>query len=457
MVAANGGSTSYYAKLTADIDFEREVNAHLPIGLTKGNKFKGVFDGQGHRIKNMIIYRPQDEAQGFFGYLQGNSPCTVKNLIIDKTCSVIALTKAAGLAGSCQNTSSTITIENCVNEANVTVSGQDAAGIIGGQNDTNPKFVIRNCVNTGNITSTNASPYAGALGCYLGNSSNTIENFINTGLITGHEGGNIGRMMGTVKGIVDVSETGDKTQGVVEELSSADITSGVLTYYMNNVAGKEVFFQTLGEDGYPLPFNTSKSVKQISISDAGYATYVAEGNVQFPSPIEAFAVVSTENNYASLSAITEAAAGDPVLVKSAEGKYCYNPAETATSPTNNLLQAATKAVVADGTQYCLANNEQGVGFYKVETGSSISAGKAYLVISGSDVKEFYPFSFDEEETDSINEELRMKNAEGVASDMRERSGNEESSEGVVYDLSGRRMLNGLKKSVYIQNGKKTVK
>ena len=204
-------------------------------------------------------------------------------------------------------------------------------------------------------------------------------------------------------------------------------------------------------------FNTSKSVKQISISDAGYATYVAEGNVQFPSPIEAFAVVSTENNYASLSAITEAAAGDPVLVKSAEGKYCYNPAETATSPTNNLLQAATKAVVADGTQYCLANNEQGVGFYKVETGSSISAGKAYLVISGSDVKEFYPFSFDEEETDSINEELRMKNAEGVASDMRERSGNEESSEGVVYDLSGRRMLNGLKKSVYIQNGKKTVK
>ena len=52
-----------------------------------------VFDGQGHRIKNMIIYRPQDEAQGFFGYLQGNAACTVKNLIIDESCSQYQLSK----------------------------------------------------------------------------------------------------------------------------------------------------------------------------------------------------------------------------------------------------------------------------------------------------------------------------------------------------------------------------
>ena len=62
----------------------------------------------------------------------------------------------------------------------------------------------------------------------------------------------------------------------------------------------------------------------------------------------------------------------------------------------------------------------------------------------------------------LNEELRVKNAEGVASDMRERSGNEEFA-AAVYDLSGRRMfnaqcstLNGLKKGIYIVNGKKVV-
>ena len=397
MVAANGGSTAYYAKLTADIDFENEVNLHLPIGKTKGNKFKGVFDGQGHRIKNMIIYRPQDEAQGFFGYLQGNASCTVKNLIIDQSCSVIALTKAAGLAGSCQNTGATITIENCVNEASVTVSGQDAAGIIGGQNDTNPRFIIRNCVNTGNITSTHASPYAGGLCCYLGNSENTIENFINLGTITGHLGGNIGRMQGSVKGIIDLSDTADKTQGIVESLTSDDIASGVLTYYANGLAGKEVFFQTLGEDSYPLPFSTSKSVKQIGVTDAGYATYVAEAAVQFPSALQAFTVVSVNDDYVLLSeAITESPIGEPVLVKGAEGKYCYNPANSAASPAINLLQTATRDIVSDGTQFCFANDEQGVGFYRLTPGSTLTSGNAYLVIQDNEAKGFFGFKPNDE-------------------------------------------------------------
>ena len=437
-VAANGGSTAHYARLTADIDFEREVNLHLPIGKTKGNKFKGVFDGQGHRIKNMVIYRPADEAQGFFGYLQGNSSCTVKNLIIDKSCSVIAYTKAAGLAGSCQNTGATITIENCVNEADVTVSGQDAAGIIGGQNDTNPRFIIRNCVNTGNITSTHASPYAGGLCCYLGNNENTIKNFINLGTVTGHLGGNVGRMMGSVTGIVDLSETADKTQGIVEGLTSDDIASGVLTYYINNVAGSEVFYQTLGEDSYPVPFSTSKSVKQISVTDTGYATYVAEADVQFPSSLQAFTVVAVNDGYVCLSeAITEAPIGEPVMVKGAEGKYCYNPVESAASPGVNLLQAATEDVVCDGTQFCLADGENGIGFYRAIVGTTPAAGKAYLSIPGDEVKPFYAFDFnDATAIRPINDEQGTIN---------------------VYNLRGQQISNSrLPQGVIILNNKKVV-
>ena len=438
MVASNGGSTSYYAKLTADIDFEHEVNLHLPIGKTKGNKFKGVFDGQGHRIKNMVIYRPLDEAQGFFGYLQGNSSCTVKNLIIDKSCSVIALTKAAGLAGSCQNTGATITIENCVNEASVTVTGQDAAGIIGGQNDTNPKFVIRNCVNTGSITSTNSEPYAGGLCCYLGNSANTIENIINIGTITGCNGGNIGRMLGNVKGIIDLSDTEEKTQGIVEELTSADITSGVLTYYINSMAGKEVFFQTLGEDEYPLPFSTSKSVKQMSLPTCGYATYVAEGNVQIPSVLQAFTVISTNNNYAQLSTpIIEVPVGEPILLKGPEGKYCYNPIASASSSAVNLLQAAVNNVVADGTQFCLADDEDGIGFYKVTPGSTIHAGKAYLIITGNEARSFYGLQLDDET--GISDLNVNYNANTL-----------------IYNLAGQR-LQKIRKGINIVNGEKVIR
>ena len=446
MVAANGGSTAYYAKLTADIDFEREVNLHLPIGKTKGNKFKGIFDGQGHRVKNMVIYRPLDEAQGFFGYLQGNSSCTVKNLIIDESCSVIAQTKAAGLAGSCQNTGATITIENCVNEASVTVTGPDAAGIIGGQNDTNPKFVIRNCVNTGNITSTNASPYAGGLCCYLGNSANTIENIINLGTIVGHDGGNIGRMSGSVKNVIDLSQTEEKTQGIVEGLSIEDISSGVLTYYINNVSGKEAFFQTLGEDAYPVPFSSRKSVRQISIPAIGYGTYVTEGNVQFPSSVEAYSVVAIEDDFVRISdPLIEAPAGEPVIVKGVEGKYCYNPVASASSPATNLLQVAAKAVVADGTQYSLADGALGIGFYRVATGTSIPAGQAYLTIAGGVTNDFYPLK--PEDATAIGE---IENGTSKV-------------DGCVYDLSGR-MHNlqsstskaQLKRGVYIINNKKRI-
>lgn len=447
MVAANGGSTAYYAKLTDDIDMERMVNLHQPIGKTKGNKFKGVFDGQGHRIRNMVIYRPQEEAQGFFGYLQGNASCTVRNLIIDESCSVTALTKAAGLAGSCQNTGATITIENCVNEASVTVSGQDAAGIIGGQNDTNPRFIIRNCVNTGNITSTNANPYAGGLCCYLGNGENNIQNFINLGTITGHLGGNIGRIMGNVKGIIDLSETEEKTQGIVEELSREDINTGVLTYHINSIAGQEVFFQTLEQDPYPLPFSSSQSVKQFSIPVAGYVTYVAEGNIQFPTSVEAYVVVNTDNGWASLSSITEAPVGEPVLLKGALGKYCYNPSSIATSPSVNLLLTANDKIISNGTQYCLSYEEQGVGFYKVTEGNIIPTGTVYLVITDNEERLFYGLD---------------PNGATVIS-----SPNSSSDGGELYNLAGQKFSllpskgerkgganSQLKKGIYIVNGSK---
>ena len=47
-------------RLMNDIDFEGIENLHSPIGPTNGKKYNGTFDGQGFRIKNMIINRPND-------------------------------------------------------------------------------------------------------------------------------------------------------------------------------------------------------------------------------------------------------------------------------------------------------------------------------------------------------------------------------------------------------------
>ena len=55
----NGGGAAFYAKLTNDIDFQNIENLHNPIGPAVGCKFKGVFDGQGHRVLlfySLLIY-----------------------------------------------------------------------------------------------------------------------------------------------------------------------------------------------------------------------------------------------------------------------------------------------------------------------------------------------------------------------------------------------------------------
>ena len=260
-VATSGGTYVAKAKLVADIDFENKVNIHAPIGPSTGAKFKGEFDGQGHRIMNMIIDQPTKEAQGFFGWLQGNSNTYIHDLIIDSSCSIKAANKAGGLAGASQNynQNATIHIENVVTGANVTVTGQDAAGIVGGESGDKANYLVRNCVNTGTITSTHQNPYVGALFCYQ--ERGTVENFINLGTINGHLGGNIGRFNGgQLINIVDLSDTQNKTQAVVEDLTTDDIASGKLAFYMNEQAGEEVFFQTLGTDEHPMPFSTSLQV-----------------------------------------------------------------------------------------------------------------------------------------------------------------------------------------------------
>lgn len=265
MVAA--GNLTINAKMMNDIDFGGVENLHNPIGPSTAQKFNGTFDGQGYRIMNLIINRPDAENQGFFGFLRGNNaPTVVKNLIIDKSCSFTAKNKVGAVTGSCQNNGTSITLENIVNEANVTaVGGTDAGALIGGQEGNSPLWTIRNCVNLGTITAaTNAdgNGYAGAIAGWMGNnSSNLIENFINLGTIVNFNGtNNIGRLSGTVKGLVDLSGTENIGQGIVDELTVEDVANGKLTYYMNGNQEVINFYQTLRTDLYPMPFATSQQV-----------------------------------------------------------------------------------------------------------------------------------------------------------------------------------------------------
>ena len=274
---AKGGDVNLQikGKLMNDIDFLGIENLHSPIGPDTGKKFNGTFDGQGFRIKNMIIERPTTDYQGFFGYLRGNIQETyVKNLIIDSSCSITGKYAVGGIAASGQNNETFIYIQNCVNEANITATGGDAGGILGSSTSNHPKWIIQNCVNTGTITATTEKPYAGGLTGWMGdNSSSRVENFINIGTIE-HYTENIWRGANiTTTNLVDLSDTGNKTQGNVLSLTANDVTSGKLAYYMNEQTNSINFYQTIGTDEYPVPFRSHSQVYKDNCGGLAFDSY----------------------------------------------------------------------------------------------------------------------------------------------------------------------------------------
>ena len=434
-VATAGGNHSG-AKLMNDIDFYSIENLHSPIGPNEQNKFNSTFDGQGYSIKNMIIERPTESNVGFFGWLRGNNaPTTVKNLVIDGSCSIHGYNRVGGITGTYQNGGSIITIENVINQATVTAEHQDAGGIFGGHQAGNPTIIIRNVLNTGTITAKNEHPYAGAICCYLGVDAATsvIENFVNLGTINGHEGGNMGRHNITnVTNLIDLSDTNPDgstaapNAGFDSGLEKTDIASGKLAYTVG-------WGQFLGVDAYPTPLSGLAPVSYVG--DAGYATlydtttgYVLNGDV------EAY-VAQFDGQFLDLVKIENVPQSTPVVLK---GGY-YNKIAYDVPAINeaNDLKGTDVDTATDGTMYVLAKVEDKVGFYKA-TGT-IPAGKAYYQ-STSGVKAFY---FDgEDDATGINAidngQWSMANGQSI------------------FNLAGQR-IQKMQKGINIINGKKVLK
>ena len=179
---------------------------------------------------------------------------------------------------------------------------------------------------------------------------------------------------------------------------------------------------------------------EVKISDAGYATFVAPWNINtFPADVEVFAAQVNKNQegFVHLESVTAIPAGEAVVLKGAEGTYTvYGTSEAVELGTENDLIAATEDVTADGTQYILAKLEGIVGFAEATPSTTIAAGKGYLVITGSDVKPFYPFAGDD--ATGIKDLNNLKDLNGV-----------------IYTVAGQRM-NKAQKGINIVNGKKVL-
>ena len=257
-----GGDNMFLnAVLTADIDMNGVT--HTPIGNSEGAKFNGQFDGQGHRILNMII-STASSYQGFFGLLRGGGT-VVKNLIIDRSCKISGGVRTGGIAGGAQtlvDASRPIQILNCGNEADITVPTNGGGGIMGASLSPHPVIHIVNCWNSGNIK---GQKECAALTGWLGDNANSrIENCYNSGVVKGMDGTNRNLFRHAnapeAKNLYDVSETAGKTQGIKDGLSRDALSDGTLCFALNGNQQEIGWWQTLGTDAAPLPLAGHKQV-----------------------------------------------------------------------------------------------------------------------------------------------------------------------------------------------------
>lgn len=179
----------------------------------------------------------------------------------------------------------------------------------------------------------------------------------------------------------------------------------------------------------------------VSVNEARYATYVPKHDVIFPDGVEAY-IGTINKKYVSLTAVKSAPKDTPVILKNT-GRYTLIPVteETLDDVSGNDLSASDKDVEATGSQYILAKPEgEEVGFYPAITGTTIPAGKAYLVSNetGPLVKAFYFVGEGETAIGSIlNSNFEIQNGE-------------------VYNLAGQK-LSKMQKGVNIINGYKVLR
>ena len=175
----------------------------------------------------------------------------------------------------------------------------------------------------------------------------------------------------------------------------------------------------------------------IAISAAGWATYCSEFALDFTDVTGLTAyTASKEGSVVKFNKVTGKVPANTGLLVS--GTTSDVPVTTGASAVENILKGVTtETVKAAGAVFVLKQGANGLGFYKNTSAFTLRANSAYL--DASDVATARAFIALEDEATGI-ENLTPTLSKG---------------EGVVLDLSGRRVAKPAK-GLYIVNGKKVV-
>ena len=187
----------------------------------------------------------------------------------------------------------------------------------------------------------------------------------------------------------------------------------------------------------------------ITIPEAGYMTYCNATNALSFAGVTAYKVSYIGATSVTLEEITEAPANTPVILNATAGTYGLDIIASAAAVTGNqLLVSDGNATTDDGNKvYALASKGEPavVGFYKVQAGVKVPAGKCYLSVAQTTAPEFLGLGGDDTTGIKAIDNSQFSQGEcGVARTIDN-----------VYDLQGRRVAQPTK-GLYIVNGKKVI-
>ena len=250
--AVNGGETAIDAYLAADIDL---TGNDIMVG-TSTNQYAGTFDGKGFKI-TYSYPAVSFNYGGLFSYVNN---ATIKNLYVEGSAVVQGIHFGA-LIGQANGT---VLVEKVV--TNVDITG-DRSGVTGdggmlGANYANTTFnYCATLGKMGNPGSSMYSPYAGwangSSNTILNNCYTTVEFKEGTGIddnsaTLSHAGGPV-----TFNNCYYVNFI-NKEQGT--PLDATTLPTGEFCFMMNGDQSDIVWYQTLGEDEVPLPFDSHLQV-----------------------------------------------------------------------------------------------------------------------------------------------------------------------------------------------------
>lgn len=195
------------------------------------------------------------------------------------------------------------------------------------------------------------------------------------------------------------SEIVGKTDEQPEDLLlETTMPSHDITFYavFGNVVGETVtnYCTTITENH---PVTITSSAKYATYSATQASDFSGTGVTVFTARVSSDRVLLSE----VADGIVPANVGVVLYKDVAVDETVTVPSRSAVLPPieGNELLVSDGTVTGDGsTLFALANKNQGVGFYRVKNGTTIPAGRPYLVISNSGAREFLGF---DEEPDGI--------------------------------------------------------